>query len=75
MRETGNGWEALPTRGDAYAVGERVFGAIDGLPGTVVSVSHVVAPLVVVQWADENAVGDVIYPQDTILIRKAWPWE
>lgn len=75
MWEDGNGREALLFRGDAYAVGERVFGAIDGLPGTVVGVSNVVAPLVTVQWADENAVGDVIYPADTILIRKAWPWE
>lgn len=70
----------MQTRGDApdtpaYAVGERVFGAIDGCPGIVVSVSNVVAPLVVVQWADANAVGDVIYPADTIMIRKAYPWE
>lgn len=70
----------MSNRGDApgtptYAVGDAVHSTIDGIPGTVVSVSNVVAPLVVVQWADENAVGGVIYPANTTLIRKAWPWE
>lgn len=69
----------MQTRGDApgparFAVGERVFGAIDGCPGTVVHVSNVVAALVSVVWdgGDKEA---VIYPMDTIMIRKAWPWE
>lgn len=28
-----------------------------------------------VQWADENALGDVTYPDDTIMVRRAYPWE
>lgn len=55
--------------------GQRVFGAIDGCPGTVTAVSNVVAPLVCVVWDGQDALGAVIYPQNTILIRRAWPWE
>jgi hypothetical protein len=61
---------ATPT----YAVGERVFGAIDGCPGTVVSVSTVVAPVFSVVWSTGRG-EEIIYPMDTIMIRKAWPWE
>lgn len=57
----------------SYAVGDKVFGAIDGCPGRVTSVSDVVAPLVCVRWDGEK--DDVIYPVDTVMIRKAWPWE
>lgn len=75
MWEAGNGREALPTRRDAYATGERVFGAIDGMPGTVVSVGEP-AGTVTVEWiVAEVSVGNVVYPDDTIMIRKAWPWE
>lgn len=60
--------------GDAYAVGETVVSVVDGERGTVTGASTVVAPLVTVRW--QNAVGeDVIYPMDTQLIRRLWPWE
>lgn len=79
MRQSGDGRGAVQPWGDApgtpaYAVGERVFGAIDGCPGIVVGVSNVVAPLVSVEWSDGGKEA-VIYPIDTIMIRKAWPWE
>lgn len=81
MRESGSGRGAVPIWGNtqppqttpAYAVGERVFGAIDDCPGTVVHVSNVVAALVSVEWSDGKEA--VIYPANTIMIRKAWPWE
>lgn len=56
----------------AHAVGERVVAA-DGARGTVVSVSTVVAPLVVVEW-DDNP-GEIIYPMNAPQVRKAMPWE
>lgn len=78
MRESGSGRGAVPPWSDApeippYAVGERVFGAIDGCPGTVVHVSNVIAALVSVEWSDGKEA--VIYPAETSMIRKAFPWE
>jgi len=62
--------------GDAspWFQGQRVYGAIDNCPGTVVSVdAFSTSPVFAVRW--EDAVGEVIYPHDTIMVRKAWPWE
>lgn len=71
-RDTVQIWGDAPEP-PAYAVGERVFGAIDGCPGTVAGFSNVVAALVSVEWSDGKEA--VIYPADTIMIRKAFPWE
>jgi len=46
------------------AVGTATVVSVDATAGTFA-----------VQWADENAVGDVIYPYDTIMVRRAMPWE
>ena len=74
MRESSDGWGAVPVRSDAcWSIGERVYGAIDDCPGTVVGVSDVVAAFVSVVW--RGGTDAVVYPQDTIMIRKAWPWE
>lgn len=64
----------MQTRSDpsvpAYAVGQTVYGAIDDQPGTVVDVSSATFSVV---WNDGKA--PVTYPQDTIMVQKAWPWE
>lgn len=60
--------------GDTYKVGERVYGAIDNMPGTVVAVGCETRTFSV-QWADETALGDIVYPFDTIMVRRAYPWE
>lgn len=70
MREDDAGRDKMPL----WGVAQRVYGAIDNCPGTVVSVDANVNNFAV-QWADENAVGDVIYPCDTIMVRRAFPWE
>jgi len=70
MRSGDDGRPEVP----AWRVSQRVYGAIDNCPGTVVSVDRV-AENFAVQWADENALGDVVYPFDTIMVRRAWPWE
>ena len=74
MWQTGKRRCEMSVRGDAYKIGERVYGAIDGQPGIVVSVDNA-ARTFAVQWADENALGDVVYPFDTIMVRRAYPWE
>lgn len=70
MRSKGNDGDAVPP----WSVAQRVYGAIDGCPGTVVSVDAE-RETFTVQWQDENAVGDVVYPYDTIMVRSAFPWE
>lgn len=55
-----------------YAPGERVYGAIDNCPGTVISVDAEFDTFIV-QWDGNDF--PVVYPQDTIMIRKAFPWE
>lgn len=60
--------------GTSWTAHERVFGAIDGCPGTVVSVDAIGGTFTV-QWADQDAVGNVIYPFDTIMVRRKFPWE
>jgi len=58
--------------GYSYEVGDRVRGALDGLPGVVASVDRQF-DTILVKWDD----GDfpVVYPSDTIMIRRAMPWE
>lgn len=58
----------------AWSVTQRVFGAIDGCPGTVVSVDAT-AGTFSVRWSDQTALGDIVYPSDTIMVRRAFPWE
>lgn len=64
--------DTQPASAPCYAVGNRVCGAIDGCPGTVVSVDEQFGTCVV-KWD----VGDfpIVYPMDTVMIRKAMPWE
>lgn len=66
----------MQARSDAqpYAVNDRVFGTIDGVGGTVVHVSDVVAALISVEW-DDGSKEAVIYPADTIMVRRGFPWE
>ena len=78
MRQSGERRDQMQFGSDApaspgYAVGDRVCGALDGCPGTVVSVSSVVAPLISVVWDDGDG-KEIIYPADTIMIRRLWPW-
>lgn len=68
MRENDDGRNAV----FPWSVSQRVFGAIDGLPGRVVSVDEQFGTFIV-KWDD----GDfpVVYPEGTIMIRRAFPWE
>lgn len=70
MWENDAGRDKVPV----WRVAQRVHGAIDNRPGTVVSVDAERGTFTV-QWADENAVGAVVYPYDTAMVREAWPWE
>lgn len=70
MRENSNGRDKVPV----WRVAQRVYGAIDNCPGTVVSVDAERRTFKV-QWADANALGDVVYPWDTLMVREGWPWE
>lgn len=70
MRSQDDGRSEVPP----WSVAQRVYGAIDGCPGTIVSMDAE-RETFTVQWADENAVGDVVYPFDTIMVRSAFPWE
>lgn len=70
MRKNSDGRGEVQTR--RYASGEVVFGAIDGYPGRVISLDPDTRT-VTVQW-DEGGLP-VVYPMDTIMIRKRWPWE
>lgn len=81
MRQDSDGREAVPVWSDPlhtaappYAIRQRVFGAIDGVAGTVLSVDTV-NRIFSVQWCDAHAVGDVTYPFDTVMVRRAFPWE
>ena len=56
----------------SYAPGERVYGAIDGCPGTVVSVDDKFNTFIV-QWDGNDF--PVVYPVDTAMVRSAFPWE
>lgn len=82
MRQSSDGQREMPPWSDTpsgkplattYIPGERVFGAIDGCPGTVASVSTIIAPIFSVVWSTGG--GEIIYPMDTIMVRKGWPWE
>jgi len=76
MWKSSDGRDTVPLGSHAqpYVLGQRVFGAIDNVAGTVVSVDAATGTFSV-HWTDENAVGDVVYPYDTIMVRRAWPWE
>jgi hypothetical protein len=70
MRQDGDGRDQMQTR--SYAPGERVFGAIDGVAGTVVSVDDKFDTFLV-KWDDGSF--PVVYDQATILVRRGFPWE
>lgn len=70
MRQDDDGRDTVP----AWSITQRVFGAIDNCPGTVVSVDAT-ADTFSVQWADQAALGGIVYPSDTIMVRPAFPWE
>ena len=57
----------------SYAPGDRVYGALDNLPGTVLSVDDRFETFLV-QWDGNDF--PVVYPFDTVMVRGAcWPWE
>ena len=62
----------MQDRSYAYEVGDRVRGALDGLPGVVTSVDRQFDTIIV--WWDGNDFP-VVYPEDSIMIRRALPWE
>ena len=77
MRESSNGRRDLPAWSDApaatpYDPGDRVCGALDGYPGCVVSVDASARTVTVIWHGEWDA---VVYPEDTIMIRRAMPWE
>lgn len=67
MRQDSDEREAVPV----WSVAQRVFGAIDGCPGEVVSVG---AGTFNVRWSDGTR-DAVVYPEDTIMVRAGFPWE
>lgn len=68
MRENSNGRDNVP----AWRVSQRVYGAIDGVPGTVVYVDAT-AGIFTVKWTDGTT--PVVYPMETAMVRGAYPWE
>lgn len=69
MREDSEGRGAVPL----WRVSQRVHGAIDNWPGSVVSVDHD-AQTFDVRW--EDGMYPITYPMDTAMVIKgAWPWE
>jgi hypothetical protein len=55
-----------------YTPGQRVYGALDNLPGTVVSVDPERGTFAV-HWDGNDF--PVVYPADSIMVREGWPWE
>lgn len=69
MRESDSGRsEVFP-----WGYAQRVYGAIDDCPGTIISVDRSTDSFTV-RWDGEDALG-VTYPQDTVMVRRAFPWE
>lgn len=60
--------------GDAFEwlVGQRVYGAIDNCPGTVLSVDDKFNTFLV-QWDGNDF--PVVYNSETMMVRRAFPWE
>lgn len=74
MWQDSDGRDTMPIWSYA-STGERVYGAIDGCPGDIVSVDKI-AGTFVVEWLDASGSGvSVVYPMNTVMVRKAWPWE
>jgi len=72
MRESRDGWGEMPAGRDTYEVGDRVRGALDGLPGVVTAVDRQFDTCTV-KWDGDDF--PVVYDQTTIMIRRAMPWE
>lgn len=71
MRESSDGRSEVPP----WRVTQRVYGAIDDCPGTVVSVDKP-AGTFTVEWLDRSGHDvPVVYPDNTIMVRRAWPWQ
>lgn len=66
----------MQVRGDTFEwfLGQKVRGAIDDVSGTVTRTDHV-AGTFSVQWCDQTALGDIVYPGDTIMVKKGYPWD
>lgn len=72
MREDDHGRSEVPV----WRVSQRVAGALDGCPGDIVSVDAERGTFTV-EWLDASGSGVsvVIYPEDTIMVRRCMPWE
>lgn len=81
MWEDGSGRDKVSHGSDAqaapYAVGDTVIYHRDpNIIGTVVHASTVISPLISVVWDDAGKDAEpVIYPMNTTLLRRAYPWE
>lgn len=64
MWKSSDGRDAVPV----WSVAQRVFGAIDGVAGYVISVGP---GTFCVTWSDGTLAVD--YPEDTIMVRKGFP--
>lgn len=70
MREDDHGRSEVPV----WRVSQRVAGALDGCPGTVISVDAFSGyGYFAVKWDDGT--DAVVYPRETIMVRRAMPWE
>ena len=58
------------TPATTYAMGTRVCGTLDNYPGTVVAVGETTFG---VRWAD--GMYPITYPVETVMVRRAMPWE
>lgn len=68
MRKDSDGRDTVPL----WSVAQRVYGAIDSCPGTVVSVDDRFDTFIV-KWEGNDF--PVVYPRETIMIRRGFPWE
>lgn len=68
MSEDDAGRNTLPV----WSVAQRVYGAVDDCPGYVISVDPD-AGTFTVEWRDDGF--PVVYPVDTMMVRRGFPWE
>lgn len=68
MREDDDGRGALPV----WRLTQRVRGAIDDWPGSVVAVDEAAGTFQVI-WSD--GMYPITYPVDTAMVRASFPWE
>lgn len=68
MSKDADGRGALPV----WRVSQHVYGAIDNCPGVVISLDERFETFIV-QWNGNDF--PVVYPYDTIMVRRGFPWE